>query len=78
MKKKWLLLNMNIYLSNIIVYKLLVLVVLTTFSLSLFPGPFWPEVVVSIKVPSINEIEVWKLSVLERNAWFHITVNYLY
>ena len=37
----------------------------------LLPVPFWSGMVESVKIPSMSQIDVWKLS--DRNMWYHIT-----
>ena len=47
-------------------------------SLRWHPGPLWPVIVVPVMDPSMHQIDVRKLLVLERNAWIHTTVRKLF
>ena len=45
-------------------------------SLLLLSGLFLSRVVVSVRVPSMGQLDFWKLSILDRNTVNHITANY--
>ena len=47
----------------------------SSYSLPLLPGTLWIVVVVSLKVPWMGEIDLFKLFVLDRNTWYPITVS---
>ena len=45
-------------------------------SLLLLSDSLWPREVVPVEVPSMGQINAWKLLVLDRNTWNHITIWY--
>ena len=47
-------------------------------SLPLLPGPLWSRVVVSVSPIYGSTRLVWKLLVLARNTWYHVTVHKLF
>ena len=46
-------------------------VIWSTPSLPLLPGPLWPEVVISVRIPCMGQIE---LLMLDNKNWNHLTV----
>ena len=40
----------------------------------LLPGPLWPAAIVPVTASSVGQMNVWKLLILDRNTWYHITV----
>ena len=45
----------------------------STLSLLLLSGPLWPRGVVPVSATSMSQIDHWKLLVLYKNTWNHIT-----